>query len=80
MSSIKAWPLPTGRPADLPHRIKRPCDWEIEAAAYSAEVQVGTIEAYNRLVAQAERLRARIERGDIKAQNPLYAKNIRGGS
>jgi hypothetical protein len=76
--TVVAWPKATGVPDDLPRPIKRPCDWALEAATVALETQVGTIEAYNRIVSAAVRLRARIDAGDVKAQNPLYAVDVRG--
>jgi hypothetical protein len=57
----------------------RPCDWGLRLAVDQAEVQVGTIEAYNRVVAIAENLKKRIDSGEAQAQNPLFAVSIRGG-
>jgi hypothetical protein len=71
--NVKAWPKPTGRPDKLPRRIVRPCDYGLWLAVQNAEAQLGTIEAYNRLVAHAEHLRAQIDAGKAKAQNPLFA-------
>lgn len=73
MSNVKAW-----RPAPVPRPIVRPCDYGLMLATANLETQVGTIEAYNKLVAMAERLRARIDAGEAKAQNPLFAKSISG--
>lgn len=78
MSNVKAWPNPTGRPVKLPKRIIRPCDWGLMTAVNGLETQVGTIEAYNRLVAAAEQLRVKIDAGKAEAQNPLFAVSIRG--
>lgn len=78
MSNVKAWPNPTGRPVKIPKRIYRPCDYGLMNAVMGLETQVGTIEAYNRLVAAAEQLRAQIDAGKAKAQNPLFAVSIRG--
>ena len=77
--NVKAWPKPTGVPVEPPKPIVRPCDYGLMGAINDAETQLGTIEAYNRLCAHAARLKARIDRGDVKAQNPLFAKNPRGG-
>lgn len=78
-TNIAPWPKATGTPVDQPKPIKRPCDYGLEGAISAAEIQLGTIEAYNRLVAAAAALRIRIDAGDIQAQNPLYAVNVRGG-
>lgn len=77
--NVKAWPKATGRPLPVPKRIVRPCDYGLLAAVRDMETQVGTTEAYNRLVTAAEALRARIDAGDIRPQNPIFATNIKGG-
>jgi hypothetical protein len=79
MSDVKAWPLPTGRPAELPRRIHRPCDSGLLLTVMDLESQLGTIEAYNRLVEAASRLKEQIDAGKAKPQNPLFAVSIRGG-
>lgn len=78
MGEVKAWPKPTGRPLDLPGRINRPCDYDLELTTFNLESQLGTIEAYNRIVAMAERLHEKIKNGKAKPQNPLFAASIRG--
>lgn len=76
---VKAWPKPTGTPMEAPKRIVRPCDYGLRGAVVSLEQQVGTIEAYNRLVEAAAILRARIDAGEAQAQNPIFAVDVRGG-
>lgn len=78
MGDVKAWPKPTGTPMRLPNRVVRPCDHGLVLAARELETQLGTIEAYNRLVECAQSFKARIDAGDIKPQNPLFAKSVRG--
>ena len=78
MADVKPWPRATGKPMPAPKKLRRPCDYGLMAAVREAEAQLGTIEAYNRLVQHADALRARIERGDIKPQNPLFAVDING--
>lgn len=80
MSEVKPWPLQGPMRVEQPRRIKRPCDWGLWTAVNQLEVQLGTIEAFNRLVDAADELKARIDVGDVKAQNPLYAIDIRGGT
>lgn len=77
-SNVKAWPKPTGTPHEAPKRIVRPCDYGLRGAVYSLEQQLGTIEAYNRLVEAAACLRARIDAGEAKAQNPMFAVSVKG--
>lgn len=78
MSNVKAWPNPTGKPLPKPKRIVRPCDYGLLTAMNGLETQLGTIEAYNRIVEAANAMRARIDAGDVKPQNPIFAKSIRG--
>lgn len=77
--NVKPWPKMTGRTSLTPRALIRPCDYLLITAVSQCEVQLGSVEAYNRLVLQAERLLGRIEAGEGKAQNPLYAVDIRGG-
>lgn len=77
--NVKAWPKPTGTPHEAPKRIVRPCDYGLRGAIFSLEQQLGTIEAYNRLVEAAAALRVRIDAGEAQAQNPIFAVNVRGG-
>lgn len=78
MSDVRAWPKMTGVMTDAPRRIARPCDYGLVAAVVQLEVQLGSVEAYNRLVEAAERLRLRIKNGNGHAQNPIYAVDIHG--
>lgn len=74
--NVHAWPKPAGRPDQpLPAPIMRPCDWGLIGAIDALETQLGTIEAYNRLAVAAARLKAQIDAGNAKAQNPMYAKS-----
>jgi len=77
-SNVKAWPKPTGTPHEAPKRIVRPCDYGLRGAVVSLEQQLGTIEAYNRLVEVASVLRARIDEGKAEAQNPIFAISVKG--
>lgn len=77
---IIAWPSVAGRPdVALPKRIKRPADYGLELAIMHLETELGTIEAYNRLATATHKLKASIESGNAKPQNPLYAINPSGG-
>lgn len=78
MTNIEAWPKPTGKPKKIPERIKRPADWGFESAWMQLETQLGTIEAYNRMVEMCERVKLKIDRGGAVAQNPIYAKSPKG--
>ena len=78
MSKVTPWPNPTGRPEELPRRIKRPAEHGLWLAARNLEIQLGTIEAYNRLVDTAAELKRKIDAGKAEAQHPLFAKSIRG--
>jgi len=77
-TTVVAWPRAGGAPAELPKPIVRPCDWGLVGAIGALETQLGTIEAYNRLVAAAGLLKARIDRGEAKPQSPLYAISVKG--
>lgn len=80
MTNVRPWPL-QGRALDaVPKRVKRPCDYGLESAVYGLETQLGTIEAYNRLVTVCDQMRVDIANGKIKPQNPLYAVDIRGSA
>jgi hypothetical protein len=72
-SDIRQFPpqLTTERPA--PKRIMRPCEYGLWNAVNSMETQMGTVEAYNRLCDWAESLKAKIDRGDAKAQHSMWA-------
>jgi hypothetical protein len=72
--NVKAWPLVAGR-ADVPvpKPIVRPCDYGLWLAIQNMECQLGSIEAYNRLARAAHALKAQIDAGDAKPQNPLFA-------
>jgi hypothetical protein len=76
--NIKAWPKPTGVPLEPPARIHRPCDAGLHLTVMELESQLGTIEAYNRLVEAAHRLMFKIKMGEAKAQNPIFAKSPTG--
>lgn len=76
--NIIAWPNVCGTPVEPPRPIMRPCDYGLLSAISALETQLGTIEAYNRVVAAAERMRAQIEAGNAKPQNPIYAVHPRG--
>lgn len=77
--NVKAWPKATGKPLEPPNEIIRPCDYGLYNAVHSAETQLGTIEAYNRLVRWCANLKAKIDAGEAKPQNPIYAKHPRSG-
>lgn len=68
----------TGRCEKLPKRIKRPADYGLQHACINLETQYGTIEAYNRLVEAAKRMKAQIDAGKAKPQNPLFAISVSG--
>lgn len=73
-AELHAWPKVAGRPdVEPPKRLMRPCDWGLLGAINGLETQLGTIEAYNRLAEAAHALKAKIDAGDAKAQNPMFA-------
>lgn len=57
----------------VPERVLRPCDYGLMNAASNLEIELGTIEAYNRLCEKAAQMRLLIDRGLAKAANPQYA-------
>ena len=69
-----------GTPKPLPKSLMRPCDDGLQCAIMDLETQWGTVAAYKRLVMQAAARRERIDGGDIKAQNLLYAPDWKGHS
>lgn len=77
-NEVIAWPKATGTAQETPKPIKRPCDHGLDLAFMNLETQLGTIEAYNRLVAKAQLVKRLIDTGDVRAQNPCYAVKPRG--
>lgn len=59
-----------------PASIKRPCDWGLESAVNNLEIQLGTIEAYNRLCAEAVRMFEKIASQNSVPPHPGYATRI----
>jgi hypothetical protein len=72
VNNVILWPRDSERRAELPKRVKRPCDYGLEGAVVQLESQLGTIEAYNRLCAAAKSLRSVIDDGRAKAPNTNY--------
>lgn len=62
-----------------PRKIIRPCEWGLKGSVSDLETQLGSIEAYNMLIDYANKLKSKIDKGNAKAQNPLFAKSIDGG-
>lgn len=56
-----------------PVPILRPCDYSLLTAVNAMEIQVGTVEAYNKLCDAAAHLKAQIDRGDAKQAMTAYA-------
>ena len=77
-ADIAPWPKNGPITGTHPMPIKRPCDYGLDRAISDLETQLGSIEAYNRLCAAADRLRAKIDAGHAKPQNPLYAVSPKG--
>ncbi|HDX0788044.1 TPA: hypothetical protein RNT04_001041 [Stenotrophomonas maltophilia] len=78
MGDVKAWPKVTGVPAELPKQIIRPCDYGLWSAVKALETQLGTIEAYNRLIEAAATMKDRIDAGEAEPQHPMFAVSVRG--
>ncbi len=64
--------------AVLPAIIKRPCDFSLESAVTSLETQLGTIEAYNRIVASAAGLKEKIDSHKGRPASHCYAISKEG--
>lgn len=64
---------------EIPKPILRPCDHGLYLCGKNLESQLGTIEAYNRLVAKAQELKAKIDAGKSEAPLEMYWNNPRGG-
>lgn len=60
----------------IPAQIKRPCDYGLKMAMDALETQLGTIEAFNRLCAACEKMRAQIDEGNAKEQHPFFRTDI----
>lgn len=73
MAEVHPWPKATGVPAAPPRPMTVAADHTLAMAWHALEAQLGTVEAYNRIVALASRQHARIARGDVKAQLAIYA-------
>lgn len=73
MSSVEQLPVKASTERPAPKRIMRPCEYGLWGAVKDCETQMGTVEAYNRLCDWAESLKAKIDRGDAKAQHPMWA-------
>lgn len=71
---IVPWPLPVSedlRP--VPAFKMRPCDYGLRGAITALETELGSYEAYNRLVSAALLLKEKVESGKGETQNPCYA-------
>lgn len=73
MSDIRSLPVTGVASRPAPKRIMRPCDYGLLAAINDLETQVGSAEAYNRLCDAAHHMKAKIDAGNGKAQNPIFA-------
>jgi hypothetical protein len=77
-SDVRAFPAQLTTDREPPKRILRPCDYGLMGSMRDLETQLGTVEAYNRLCDAAASLKAKIDRGDAKAQNILFTTSIKG--
>lgn len=73
MSNVEQLPVTqkTDRPA--PKRVIRPCEWGLLNTVRDLEIQMGTVEAYNRLCDAAQKLKDKIDAGDAEQQSRLFA-------
>lgn len=60
----------------VPRTIKRPADYTLDLAVDALETQLGTIEAYNRLVQACEAMREKIDAGKAKEQHAMFRTEI----
>lgn len=77
-SNVRAFPAQMTTDRKPPKHLMRPCDYGLLGAIHDLETQLGTVEAYNRLCDAAAAMKAQIDAGRAKAQNPLFATSIRG--
>src|SRR5688572_8055336 len=61
-----------------PKSFLRPCDHGLLTAVMDLETQLGTIEAYNRIVGAAMTILAKIKDGKAVAPNPCYLNDQTG--
>lgn len=75
-------PLNIVRPPEFldeaPQHIKRPCDYGLDTAVGNMEIQLGTIEAYNRLASMARQLKKKIDSGNSRAPLPCFLRSVSG--
>jgi hypothetical protein len=73
MSNVEQFPAKCTSNRPTPKRIVRPCEFGLIGVVRDMEIQMGTVEAYNKLCDAAHQLKAKIDRGDAQAQNSFYA-------
>ena len=71
-SNVKALPVQAQPTGALPRRIMRPCDYGLLSAVRACEIQVGTVEAFNRLCEAAAGLKRKIDAGDATAPHDRW--------
>ena len=59
--------------AKLPPQHLMPAEWGLKNTVRDLEIQLGTVEAYNRLVAAAKELKAKMDDGKADAPFAQYA-------
>lgn len=78
-SDVRPFPAQMSTERAPPQRLMRPCDAGLINAINGLETQLGSVEAYNRLCDAAHALKAKIDAGQARAQNPMFAIHPRGG-
>lgn len=64
--------------SEAPRHLKRPCDYGLDLAVGNIEMELGTIEAYNRLASMARQLKKKIDAGKSKAPLPCFLTSVTG--
>lgn len=69
MTNVRKLPATQTSRRTPPKRIKRPCDYGLQAAIRDCEMQVGSVETYNKLCDAAAAMKQKIDAG--KGQQAL---------
>lgn len=77
MSTVRQFPTEGAARRPPPDPILRPCDHGLRHAVANLEVQLGTVEAYNRLCTAAAELKRRVDAGEAKPQHVRFATDPR---
>ena len=75
MSNVKQLIVDGKSFREPPKKIIRPCDYSLLGAVTALEEQVGTVEAYNKICIAATNLKNKIDSGNARQANILFATN-----